>query len=187
MNISSILSHFFFSNIPNQPLVLSVFSLSISISALLCRLLITVSLSFCVLNDFLCAKLASPDDMESTAMLFQEKVLTDAPRIFCWNSLPLSSSWACSFSHKKSLYPDRTCRCIKKSSKAGDGLKKRKVCPSWKSDITININSYGRTSKETNASREILLGWCKGWKLPDVQTCTGHVPHRSIVLRHIHR
>ena len=34
------------------------------------------------LNDFLCAKVASPYDMESTAMLFQEKVLTVAPRIF---------------------------------------------------------------------------------------------------------
>ena len=36
-----------------------------------------------ILNDFLRAKVAIPDDMESTAMLFQEKVLTDAPRIFC--------------------------------------------------------------------------------------------------------
>ncbi len=36
-----------------------------------------------VLNDFLSAKVASPYDMESTAMLFQKKVLTDAPRIFC--------------------------------------------------------------------------------------------------------
>ena len=36
-----------------------------------------------VLDDFLSAKVASPYDMESTAMLFQEKILTDAPRIFC--------------------------------------------------------------------------------------------------------
>ena len=40
-----------------------------------------------VLYEFLGAKVASPYDspydMESTAMLFQEKVLTDAPRIFC--------------------------------------------------------------------------------------------------------
>jgi len=35
-----------------------------------------------VFNDFLCAKVAIPYDMESTAMLFQEKFLTDAPRIF---------------------------------------------------------------------------------------------------------
>ena len=36
-----------------------------------------------VLYEFLGAKVASPYDMESTAMLFQEKVLTDVPRIFC--------------------------------------------------------------------------------------------------------
>ena len=93
---SAILIIFFFLiTIANEFCYSFAFFVSISIFFLLCRHCLSLGIANRVLNDFLCAKVACPDDMSSTSLLFLQKVLTVTQRIFSRNSLLLSSVWAC--------------------------------------------------------------------------------------------
>ena len=97
--------------------------------------------SYRVLNDFLSAKVATPYDMESTAMLFQEKVLTDA-REFSAEIPCRSHLWGLAFLRtKKSLNPIGNADEGKKKAPSQEMDLKRKVCPSWESDIKTSFTT----------------------------------------------